>query len=111
MNLSGPDVQQILEYRSTAAIFRLLPTGLLMIFLGLLVFVLADPGRQPVTTYLGVPLVLVIGSATVGVALWMRGRAGKPIYTLSPAGIHYRIPWAKEFLIPWREILGVDMID
>jgi hypothetical protein len=26
-------------------------------------------------------------------------------------GIHYRIPWVKEFLIPWREIRGVDTLD
>jgi hypothetical protein len=111
MDISGTDVQQALEYRRTAAIIRLLPTGLLMIFLGLFVFVLADPGREPVATYLGVPLVLVIGSALIGLALWARANPGKPIYTLSPAGIHYRIPWVKEFLIPWHEIQGVDTID
>jgi len=55
MDISGTDVQQALEYRRTAAIVRLLPTGLLMIFLGLFVFVLADPGREPVATYLGIP--------------------------------------------------------
>ena len=26
-------------------------------------------------------------------------------------GIHYRIPWVKEFLIPWREIRGIETID
>jgi hypothetical protein len=111
MDISGTDVQQTLEYRRTAAIVRLLPTGLLMIFLGLFVFVLADPGREPVATYLGIPLVLVIGSALIGLALWARANPGKPVYTLSPAGIHYRIPWVKEFLIPWHEIQGVDTID
>jgi len=30
---------------------------------------------------------------------------------LSPAGIRYRIAGAKEFLIPWREIQGVDTVD
>lgn len=111
MNLSGPDVYQTLEYRRTTAIARLLSTGLLLIFLGLLLFILADPGRKPVVKYLGVPLILVIGSATIGVALRARASSGKPIYTLSPAGIHYRIPSLKEFLIPWREIQGVDTIN
>ncbi len=111
MNLSGPDVYQTLEYRTTNAIVRLLPTGLLMIFLSLFTFVLADPGREPVATYLGIPLVLATGSAVIGVALWARANPGRPLFTLSPAGIHYRIPWVKEFLIPWREIQGVDTIN
>ena len=110
MNLSGPDVHQTLEYRTTNVIVRWLPTGLLMIFLGLFIFVLADPGREPVATYLGIPLALAIGSAVIGVALWARANPGKPLFALSPAGIYYRIPWVKEFLIPWREIQGVDAI-
>ena len=36
---------------------------------------------------------------------------GKPLFTLSPAGIHYRVPMVKEVLIPWQEIQGVDTID
>jgi len=111
MTLSGPDVNEILEYRTATEIVRLIPTGLLMIFLGLFIFVLADPGREPVATYLGIPLVLVTGSAVIGVALWTRANPGKPLFTLSPAGIHYRIPWVKELLIPWREIQGVDTIN
>ena len=111
MDRSGLDVSQTLEYRRTTAIARLLSTGLLLIFLGLLIFVLSDPGREPVVKYLGIPLVLVSGSATVGLALWTRVNSGTPIYILSSAGIHYRIPWVKEFLIPWREIQGVDTIN
>ena len=111
MNPGGPDVHQILEYRTATAIVRLLPTGLLMIFLGLFIFVLADPGREPVATYLGIPLVLMTGSAVTGVTLWTRVNPGKPLFTLSPAGIHYRIPWVKELLIPWREIQSVDTIN
>jgi hypothetical protein len=40
-----------------------------------------------------------------------RFRRGKPIYLLSPAGVHYRGPGIKEILIPWHEIEGVDTID
>jgi hypothetical protein len=111
MNPGGPDVHQILEYRTATAIVRLLPTGLLMIFLGLFIFVLADPGREPVATYLGIPLVLVTGSALIGFALWTRANPSKPVYTLSPAGVHYQIPWVKEFLIPWHEIQGTNTIN
>ena len=37
MNVSGQDINQTLEYRSATAIVRLLPTGLLLVFLGLLI--------------------------------------------------------------------------
>ena len=47
----------------------------------------------------------------VGLALWRRVNHGKPLFTLSPDGIHYRIPWVKAFNIPWTEIRGVDSID
>jgi hypothetical protein len=111
MNSGKPDVNQILEYRTATAIVRLLPTGLLLIFGSLFIFVLTDPGREPVTTYLGIPLVFVTGIAVIGVALWTRANPGKPLFTLTPAGIHYRIPWVKELIIPWREIQGVDTIN
>jgi len=112
MNLSAPDVHQTLEYRATKAIVRMIPTGLLAIFLGLLIVVLVDAGaKRDVGTSIAIVLCLVTGSAIIGVALWRRASPGKPLFTLSPAGIHYRIPGVREFLIPWREIQGVDTID
>jgi hypothetical protein len=90
----------------------MLPTGLLAIFLGLLIVVLVDAGaKRDVGTSIAIVLSLVTGSAIIGVALWRRASPGKPLFTLSPAGIHYRIPGVKDFLIPWREIQGVDTID
>ena len=109
MNASSQDIDKTLEYRTATAISRLLPTGLLLIFLGLLIFVLADPA--PTGTIIGVVLCLVVGIALVGLALWRRVNHGKPLFTLSPDGIHYRIPWVKTFNIPWTEIRGVDSID
>jgi hypothetical protein len=109
MNASSHDINQTLEYRTATAIARLLPTGLLLIFLGLLIFVLADPA--PTGTIIGVVLCLVAGIGLVGLALWRRVNHGKPLFTLSPDGIHYRIPWVKAFNIPWTEIQGVDSID
>ena len=100
MNVSGQDINQTLEYRSATVIVRLLPTGLLLIFLGLLILALVvDPDAES-WTYVGVVLSLVVGVALVGFTLWRRANPGKPLFTLSPAGIHYRIPMVKEVLHP-----------
>ena len=111
MNVSGQDLNQTLEYRPATTIVRLLPTGLLLIFLGLFILALADPDREPIWTYLGVGLCIVLGAGLSGFTLWRRWHHGKPIFTLSPDGIRYRIPLIKQVLIPWREIQGVDTID
>ena len=110
MNVSGQDINQTLEYRSATAIVRLLPTGLLLVFLGLFIFALVDLDREP-WTFIGIVLCWMIGGALVGLTLWRRLNPGKPLFTLSPDGIHYRIPLVKEVLIPWQEIQGVDTID
>jgi len=110
MNVSGQDINQALEYRYTTAIVRLLPTGLLLIFLGLVIFVLADLDRDP-WAFVGIVLSWVVGVALVGLTLWRRANHGKPLFTLAPDGIRYRIPLVKEVLIPWHEIQGVDTID
>ena len=111
MNVSGQDINQTLEYRTATALVRLLRTGLLLIFLGLAIFALVDSDRERVGTFIGVVLCLIVGSALIALALWRRWNFGKPLFTLSPDGIHYRIPWVKELLIPWSEIRGVDTID
>jgi hypothetical protein len=111
MNVSGQDLNQTLEYRPATTIVRLLPTGLLLIFLGLLILALADLDREPIWTYLGVGLCVVLGAGLSGFTLWRRWHHGKPVFTLSPDGIRYRIPFIKQVLIPWREIQGVDTID
>ncbi|WFU17511.1 STM3941 family protein [Bradyrhizobium sp. CB3481] len=112
MNVSGLDPDQTLEYRPATTIVRLLPTGLLLIFLGLLILALVvDRDREPVWTYLGVGLCLTLGAGLSGFTLWRRWHHGKPVFTLSPDGIHYRIPFVKQVLIPWHEIQGVDTVD
>ena len=110
MNVSAHDIHQTLEYRSATAIVRLLPTGLLLVFLGLVIFALVDLDREP-WTLIGIVLCWVVGGALAGVALWRRVNPGKPLFTLSPAGIHYRVPMVKEVLIPWQEIQDVDTTD
>jgi len=108
MNVS--DVSQALEYRSTTAVVRLLPTGLLLIFLALVIHALVDLEREP-RTAVGIVLCLVVGIALVGFTLWRRANPGKPLFTLAPDGIHYRIPMVKQVLIPWHVIQGVDTVD
>jgi len=110
VNVSAQDIHQALEYRSTTAIVRLLPTGLFVIFLGLVLLALSAYDRD-VWTLIGIVLCLGVGIALVGLTLWRRWNSGKPLFRLSPAGIHYRIPMVKEVLIPWQEIQGVDTID
>jgi hypothetical protein len=110
MNVSGHDVHRTLEYRMATAIVRLLPTGLLLIFLGLALLVLVDTDREK-GTLIGIVLCFLFGVGVIGTALWSALRPGKPLFTLSPQGIHYRIPWVKALLIPWREVRGVDTID
>jgi hypothetical protein len=110
MDVSGLDINQTLEYRCDTTVVRLLPTGLLLIFLGLVIFVLVDLDREP-WTFIGIVLCWVMGAGLVGFTLWRRSNRGKPIFTLAPDGIHYRIPLVKKFLIPWHEIQGVDTID
>jgi hypothetical protein len=114
MNDSVPDVHQVLEYRADTAIVRLLPAGLGLLFLGLLglaVLNADDRSGRDVEFILAVCVLLVVGPGIIALALFKRANRGKPIFVLSPLGIHYRIPWVKEFLIPWREIRGVDTID
>ena len=47
MNAGAHDINQTVEYRSATAIVRLLPTGLLLGFLGLVIFALVDLDREP----------------------------------------------------------------
>jgi hypothetical protein len=110
MNVSGPDVHQILEYRADTAFARLLPTGLGLLFLGLLGLALLD-GDRDFEFILAVCILLTVGPGIIALALFRRANRGKPIFVLSPMGVHYRIPWVKELLIPWREIRGVDTLD
>ena len=93
------DLDRTLEYRSAADIVRLLPSGLLLIFLGLLIFALADPA--PLGT-----MIAVAFSWRSGV-LWSGLRSGGASITASRVhaladGIDYRIPPFKALTIPWQ---------
>ncbi len=109
MSVNGQDVDRTLECRSAAVRVRLLPSGLLLVFLGLLILVLADPA--PFWTMIGAGLCVAFGLCLVALALLRRIHHGRPLYRLSPEGIDYRIPAVTSLHIPWREIRGVDTID
>ena len=97
--VDGQDINRTLEYRTIAHIVRLLPTGLLLIFLGLFILVLADPA--PIWTIVGAAFCLIVGFGLVGLALWRRIDHGKPLFALSPDGICYRIAaWGENLQMP-----------
>lgn len=110
MNGDDTKLHQTLEFRTAALIVRLLPVGLLLIFVGLTLFVLDDADRHPHNQFV-VILSLAFGAALTVFALWRRRDAGRPLFSLTPAGVQYRIPGVKEFLIPWSEVKGVDTIN
>ena len=111
MTIEASDVHQVLEFRADTAIVRLLPVGLALLFLGLFTFALFDGDRPSVETVLAMWVLVVAGIGITVFALWRRSNRGKPMFVLSPAGVHYRIAGVKTFLVPWREIRSLDTID
>ena len=106
------DLYQILEYRRAKEMVRQLPTGLLLIFLGLFLYASLDLSRRSGWHYVGIVLCFLFGIGLTAVALWtLFVSPGKPLFVLTPAGIHTRIPWVKEFLVPWHQIRGVETTD
>jgi hypothetical protein len=111
MNVGGSDVHQTLEYRTPTAFARMLPVGLLTCFAGLLAFALLDDRRASLLNIVGAGAGVVTGIGLTVYALWRRSHPGRPLFVLSPAGVYYRIPRVKAFLVPWREIRGIDTIE
>jgi hypothetical protein len=112
MPVEPSDVHVTLEYRLDAELADWLPIGVLTIFCGLFLFAIAQPGLPPPGETLGASAAIVVGIGIAALSLWRRFRRGRPLYVLSPMGIHIRGPWVKkEILIPWREVREVDTID
>lgn len=107
----GRDLHRTLEYRATTSVARLLPTGLLLIFIGLALLVLADANDKPSSRghYLFIALAVALGIGVIAVALRARNWPGKPVFTLSPAGIGHR--WVRQVLIPWHEVQAIETAD
>lgn len=110
MNGDDTRLDQTLAFGAAALIARLLPVGLLLIFIGLALFILDDADHRP-HNQIGVILCLGFGAPLTVFALWRRRDAGRPLFSLTPAGVQYRIAGVKEFLIPWSEVKGVDTIN
>jgi hypothetical protein len=108
MDAAEQDVHQTLEYRGDATIAGLLPFGLMLCFLASLVLALDD--RPDGRLIAAVCIVAPAGIGLIAAALWRRRRPGRPMFVLSPRGVHYRL--ASEYvLVPWREIQGIDSVD
>ena len=108
MTIEAADVHRTLEYRMDAAFVRLLPVGLLLCFLGLIAFVFED--SPSIDIAIAGYVLLAAGIGLSAFALWRRQNPGKPLFWLSPMGVHYRIAWVKTILVPWHEVKGIDTI-
>jgi hypothetical protein len=105
------DVHQTLEYRLDAEFASWLPIGLLTLFCGLFIFAMEMPDwPRPGETF-GAFAAILVGIGLSVFALRRRFRRGKPVYVLSPDGVHICWSSRRESFIPWREIKGIDTID
>ena len=50
------------------------------------------------------------GIGLIAAALWRRRRPGRPLFVLSPRGVHFRLG-PEYVLVPWREIQSIDSVD
>ena len=100
------DVHQTLEFRKDAAIMRGVPYALGFCLVGV---TLVAFGEYPETKHAAVAWLAVAGGVGwTALAFYRRSYPGRPLFALSPAGIHY--PDAKE-VIPWHEIQDLGWID
>jgi hypothetical protein len=109
MSTDEPGVFQTLEYRRDASVVSALPYGLLLCLFGLFVLAL-DDDRPPQIT-IAATVVILAGLALIAGSLARRFRPSPPVFVLSPQGIRYQISQARDVLIPWSEIRGVDSVD
>lgn len=109
MTVDVSDVHQTFEYRTDAAVARSLPVGLVLWFLGLLLFVLMKGERASAEDVLVGAGLVVAGIGLSVFALRRRSSRGRPVFALSPNGIYFRR--VAEFLLPWPEVKGVDTAD
>jgi hypothetical protein len=107
--LPDTDIHQTLEYRIDRTLAKGVPYALVLILLGL--FGLAIEDDTPADIAAASFIVIGAGGGWTAWAIVRRLWPGKPLFVLSPQGVHYRIGWVKHVLVPWREIEGIDTID
>jgi hypothetical protein len=109
MSIEVADVRRSLAYRTDGVFLQGVPSALWLCVLGL-IGLTVDLGKD-IELVLASWALIVVGIGWTAIALFRSSKPAPPLFVLSPAGILYRIPWVKEFLVPWAEIQGVDTID
>lgn len=104
------DIDRTLAYSGRKMSRKFLWIGLLLLGLGgFLAYV--QPSSFDTKDTLMLAATLVLGAGITLYALVRLLTPGKPLLTLSPSGLRLRIEWVKEFVIPWREVKGVDTVE
>jgi hypothetical protein len=102
-------LHRTLAYRFDKTLVESLPFALFLLLLGL--SALAFIEDRAAKLIFPCAIVIATGGGLLLFGLCRRVVPSKPLLTLSPAGILFRVPWVKEFLIPWREIQAVTVRD
>lgn len=101
-----PDLQETRVYRTDGFFAAHVPFALFLGLLGLVPLAFSE-GVKPVHLFASAVLI-VTAAAWLAYVLYRRAHPSKPRLELSPNGILFRIPGAKEVRIPWREVSGVE---
>lgn len=102
-------VTSTVTYSTDKAVLDNLPLALVMCALGLVIFAFPE-GNRPKHVLAGWSLI-VMSIGWVAYAVFRRSNPSKPRLELSPKGVLFRRPGAKDLHIPWREITAVETID
>lgn len=100
------DLRRTRVYGVNALLRHMLPLGLVSLAAGLFL-VWGGRGRDFAAGVAGI----AVGVAILGYAAWRRLAPAPPLLELPPAGLSMRIPGATQFLVPWREVRAVDVLD
>lgn len=109
MSIEAADIRRPVAYRTDGVFLLGVPSALWLCVLGLIGLTI-DLGND-IELVLASWALIVVGIGWTAIALFRSSKPAPPLFVLSPAGILYRIPWVKEFLVPWAEIQTVDSID
>jgi hypothetical protein len=107
LNRKVTDVRATVGYGREKVHRQYLAIGLLGLFFGLACVLYAELGQLRLAGWVA----LLLGGALTAYEFYKAANPGKPLLELSPAGIRMQIEMVKDFLIPWREIKGVEMVD
>jgi hypothetical protein len=109
VNKPSADVREVIAYGREKLAAKIYLMCLFMLAAGGL-SLLVDDGRAPMQAIVGWGLVAG-GVAWAAYEFSKTTQPPKPLLVLSPEGIGMRIEGARQFLIPWSEVRGVESID